>query len=91
MMGDTIDKAAGTPVTFRLRYQGPAGKKLRLIRSGKLWQQIEADSDNVAITFESRIEGSGYLRAEAAGLRGRPERGEVVHALSNPIFFAPPS
>jgi hypothetical protein len=91
LMGDTIGQPAGTPVTVRLRYQGPSEKKLRLLRNGAVWQQVIAGSDNVDLTFETRIEEPGHIRADAIGYRGRPERGEVVHALSNPLYFRPPS
>ena len=31
--------------------------------------------------------GRSYVRAELRGHRGRPERGEVVWAMGNPIWF----
>ena len=31
--------------------------------------------------------GPGYVRAELRGFRGRPERGEVVWAMTNPIWL----
>ncbi len=89
LMGDAVHGPAGTPVRFRLRYRGPAGKKLRLLRNGELWQQVVAESEETALEFESRIEEPGYLRAKVTGYRGRPERGEVVHAMTNPIYSRP--
>jgi hypothetical protein len=89
LMGDTIAARAGAPVRLRLRYRGPPEKKLRLVRNGDVWREVVAERDDVELEFELPLEEPGYLRAEAAGFRGRPERGEVVHALTNPIYFAP--
>ena len=89
LMGDTIAAPAGTPVEVRLRYRGPSGKKLRLLRDGELWRETIADGEDLELAFELPLDAPGYLRAEAAGFRGRPERGEVVHALCNPFYLAP--
>ncbi len=89
LMGDEMSAAAGSPVTLKLRYRGPAEKKLRLYRDGGLWQEAVADGEDVTLQFELPLDGPGYVRAEAAGFRGRPERGEVVHALTNPIYLRP--
>ena len=89
LMGDVIEAPVGAPVRFRLRYRGPAEKKLRLLRDGAVWQEVDIDREETTLEFESPLEASGYVRAEAAGFRGRPERGEVVHALTNPVYLAP--
>ena len=89
MMGDAIEGKAGAAIKFKLHYRGPAEKKLRLIRDGEVWQETIAERDEVTLEFESTLEEPGYVRAEAAGFRGRPERGEVVHALTNPIYLRP--
>jgi len=89
LMGDTIEAPEGAPVRFRLRYHGPAEKKLRLVRNGAVWQEAVAERDQVELEFEMPIEEPSYVRAEAAGFRGRPERGEVIHAFTNPIYLAP--
>ncbi|MDZ4277688.1 MAG: CehA/McbA family metallohydrolase [Dehalococcoidia bacterium] len=89
MVGDAIEAAAGAPVRFRLRYRGPSEKKLRLLRNGEVWQEAVAERDDVELEFEMPLEEPGYVRAEAAGFRGRPERGEVVHAMTNPIYLSP--
>jgi hypothetical protein len=89
LMGDTIEAPAGSPVRYRLRYAGPEDKKLRLYKDGALWQEWIADKDDMSVDFEATLEERCYVRAEAAGWRGRPERGEVVHALSNPLYLAP--
>jgi len=85
--GDTIDAPAGASMRFRLHYRGPSEKKLRLVRDGEVWREAVADREDVTLEFEARLEAPGYLRAEAAGFRGRPERGEVIHALTNPLYL----
>ena len=89
LMGDAIEATEGTPVRFRLSYRGPSEKKLRLLRNGELWQEVVADREETSLEFELPLEEPGYVRAEVMGFRGRPERGEVVHALTNPIYLSP--
>ncbi|MBI4570972.1 MAG: PHP domain-containing protein [Chloroflexi bacterium] len=89
LAGDAIAARQGASVRLRLRYRGPAGKKLRLVRDGAVWREAVAEREEQELEFALPLEGPGYLRAEAAGFRGRPERGEVLHALTNPIYFAP--
>ena len=74
---------------FRLSYRGPTEKKLRLLRNGELWQEAVADKEETVLEFDLRIDEPGYVRAEVMGFRGRPDRGEVVHALTNPIYIRP--
>ena len=38
--------------------------------------------------FSLDVSGTRYVRAELRGHRGRPERGEVVWAMTNPIWIA---
>jgi hypothetical protein len=87
LMGDTIAAPQDAPVTLRLRYRGPPEKKLRLYRNGSLWREEIADKSEWEKELELRLDEPGYIRAAAEGFRGRPERGEVVHALSNPLFL----
>lgn len=87
MTGDTIEAPEGTPVTFRMRYRGPPEKKLRLVQHGLLWQEHVANSTDVSVEFTQPLERDTYVRAEVRGWRGRPERGEVVHVLANPIYL----
>jgi len=44
---------------------------------------------DVDSTYEFTLEPAGrsYVRAELRGPRGRPERGEVVWAMGNPIWI----
>ncbi len=37
--------------------------------------------------FSLDVSGRSYVRAELRGFRGRPERGEVVWAMTNPIWI----
>jgi hypothetical protein len=85
-MGDALEAPPGATVRFELRYRGPSEKKLRLLRNGEVWQQAIADGEDVSLQYELRIDEPCYVRADAMGYRGRPERGEVVHALTNPIW-----
>jgi len=87
--GDAIEAKSGAPVTFTLDYRGPSEKKLRLFRDGELWQEVVADREEQSFEFELALDAPGYVRAEVAGFRGRPERGEVTHALTNPIYLRP--
>ncbi len=89
LMGDVVEAPPGAPVRFRLHYRGPAEKKLRLLRRDELWQEVVADREETTLEFEASLDEPGYVRAEVMGLRGRPERGEVVHALTNPIYIRP--
>ena len=60
-----------------------------MIRNGELWQEVVAEKEEQTVAFDMKLDEQGYVRAEAAGFRGRPERGEVVHALTNPIYLRP--
>lgn len=87
MMGDVVERREGR-AKFRLRYFGPVDKKLRVYRNRELVWEAVAPSEEHAEEFELDIEGERtYVRAEACGFRGRPDRGEVVHAMTNPVFF----
>jgi hypothetical protein len=87
MTGDTIEAPEGTPVTFRMHYRGPPEKKLRLIQDGLLWQEAVAEKTEATVEFTQPVERPCYVRAEVRGYRGRPERGDVVHVLANPIYL----
>jgi hypothetical protein len=87
MMGDTLKVHEGAGVTFRLQYAGPAGKKLRLLRGRELVLEMEAPREQYTHELTLPVTEPGYVRAEVMGLRGRPERGEVVHAMTNPVYL----
>ncbi len=85
--GDRIEAAAGTAVRFHVTYRGPDGKHLRFFSKSGLVREITADTQAHDDEFELRLEGDDYLRVEVRGFRGRPERGEVVHAMTNPVYW----
>ncbi|MBF6600916.1 MAG: PHP domain-containing protein [Dehalococcoidia bacterium] len=85
--GDRIDAPAGRSVRFHITYRGPDGKHIRLFGRDGLVREVTPETEEHDSEFELRLEGDGYLRAEVRGFRGRPERGEVVHALTNPIYW----
>jgi hypothetical protein len=84
--GDRID-ATSVPVPFRIKYRGPDGKHIRLFGREGLIREFTADREEYDVTLDLRLEGDGYVRCEVRGFRGRPERGEVVHAMTNPIYW----
>jgi hypothetical protein len=89
MVGDTVDVPEGSRVTVRVQYRGLAGKKVRLLRGREVIEEVVADAEEVTRDLPLVVDGPGYLRAEVRGTRGRPERGEVVHAMTNPLYLRP--
>ena len=89
MMGDTLEVPEGAHVTVRVQYRGLAGKKVRLLRGRAVIEEVVAGTEEVTRELSLVVDGPGYLRAEVRGTRGRPERGEVVHAMTNPLYLRP--
>jgi len=87
LQGDRIDTADGSLVRFRVSYRGPDGKHLRFFCKRGLVKEITPDVEEYDGEFELRTDGDDYLRCEVRGFRGRPDRGEVVHAMTNPIYW----
>jgi hypothetical protein len=85
--GDRIDAVVGALVKFHVKYRGPDGKHLRFFGKQGLVKEITPDVEEYDGEFELRIEGDDYLRCEVRGYRGRPDRGDVVHAMTNPIYW----
>ncbi len=85
--GDVIDALAGTTMRVHVTYRGPDGKHLRFFGKGGLVKEITPDVEEYDGEFDVRIEGDDYLRCEVRGYRGRPDRGEVVHAMTNPLYW----
>jgi hypothetical protein len=85
--GDVIAAKDGATVKFRVTYRGPDGKKLRFFGKRGLVHEITPGVEQYDGEFELSIEGDDYVRCEARGYRGRPDRGEVVHAMTNPIYW----
>jgi hypothetical protein len=89
MMGDALDVPEGSRVTVRVQYRGLAGKKVRLLRGRELIEEVVTETEELTRELSLAVDGPGYLRAEVRGTRGRPERGEVVHAMTNPLYLRP--
>jgi hypothetical protein len=85
--GDVIHPEPHQKVRFRVKYRGPDGKHLRFFRRKGLERDVVADSEEFEDEFELPCDEDDYLRVECRGFRGRPDRGEVVHALTNPIYW----
>lgn len=83
MMGDAV--APGL-TRFRVKVVGGNERRLWLIADGEPIDIIPLDRDETVLDFTLDMGGRRYLRAELRGWRGRPERGEVVWAMTNPIW-----
>ncbi|MDP9238823.1 MAG: CehA/McbA family metallohydrolase [Chloroflexota bacterium] len=87
LQGDRIDVPAGAAVRFHVKYRGPDGKHVRFFSKQGLVREVTAPVEEFDDEFELRLEGDDFVRVEVRGFRGRPERGEVVHAMTNPIYW----
>lgn len=85
--GDVLRAAPGALVRYRIRYRGPDGKHIRFFGKRGLVHEVTAPTEEHDFELELRAEGDDYVRAEVRGFRGSPDRGEVVHALTNPIYW----
>jgi hypothetical protein len=85
--GDVVETRDGSMLRFRVKYLGPDGKHLRFFSKRGLVHEITAPAEHHEAEFELRAEGDDYVRCEVRGYRGRPDRGEVVHAMTNPIYW----
>jgi hypothetical protein len=85
--GDAIDAKDGDLLRIRFRYRGPDGKHLRFFGKRGLVHEVTAPTEDFDGDFDLRVEGDDYVRCEVRGYRGRPDRGEVVHAMTNPIYW----
>jgi hypothetical protein len=84
--GDRIE-ATDRRLPVRVKYRGPDGKHIRFFGRDGLIREVTAPAETFDEEFELPLEGDGYIRCEVRGWRGRPERGEVVHAMTNPIYW----
>ena len=88
-MGDTIaPREDGRPLRFRLEVRGGMYRRLWLIADGvpidiRALNRVESTHE-----FSLDVSGTRYVRAELRGHRGRPERGEVIWAMTNPIWVS---
>jgi hypothetical protein len=86
MMGDTV---APKVVRFRVDCEGGQGRRLWIIADGEPIDIIPLDRPESRVEFTLDMNGRKYVRAELRGYRGNPSRGEVVWAMTNPIWSAP--
>jgi len=87
MMGDTVAAPEGRRVNFRVEVHGGVDRRLWLVCDGLPLDIIQLRDVDTAFNFSLELSGRSYIRAELRGLRGRPERGEVVWAMTNPIWL----
>jgi hypothetical protein len=85
MMGDTV---AAKVVRFRADCEGGQGRRLWIIADGEPLDIIALDRPESRIEFTLDMSGRKYVRAELRGYRGNPSRGEVVWAMTNPVWVA---
>ncbi|RLC59080.1 MAG: hypothetical protein DRI30_01435 [Chloroflexi bacterium] len=85
MMGDEV---GGGVVRFRVQVSGGFERRLWLIADGEPFDIIPLETNEATLDFSLDVSGRRYVRAELRGRRGRPERGEVVWAMTNPIWVA---
>jgi hypothetical protein len=83
MMGDEV-----APERTRFRAEVTAGREKRLwvVADGEVLDIVPIEEDDARVEFTVDMSRHRYLRAELRGYRGRPERGEVVWGLGNPVF-----
>jgi hypothetical protein len=87
LMGDTIAPNDGGPIRFRVDVNGGIDRRLWLIADGVPIDIRPLDRVESTLDFTLDVPGRRYVRTELRGNRGRPERGEVVWAMTNPIWF----
>jgi len=87
LMGDTISPSDGRPIRFRVDVRGGMDRRLWLIADGIPIDIRPLDKVESTHDFALDVSGRRYVRAELRGHRGRPERGEVIWAMTNPIWM----
>ena len=88
LMGDTISPLDGRLVRFRVEVNGGMDRRLWLIADGVPVDIRSLEKVETTHEFSLDVSGHRYIRAELRGPRGRPERGEVIWAMTNPIWIA---
>jgi hypothetical protein len=83
MMGDTV---APKVVRFRVDVEGGMDRRLWIVSDGVPIDIIEIDRVETQVEFTLDMSGRKYVRAELRGWRGSPSRGEVVWAMTNPVW-----
>ena len=87
MMGDTVEAAEGARVRFRAQVHGGMDRRLWLTTDDGVLDIVPLTEVDSTFDFTLEPAGRSYVRAELRGHRGRPERGEVVWAMGNPIWL----
>jgi PHP domain len=83
MMGDEVGEGR---VRFRVEVTAGRERRLWIVADGETLDIMPIDSDDAMVEFALDTSRHRYVRAELRGNRGRPERGEVVWAMTNPIW-----
>jgi hypothetical protein len=85
LMGDEV-----APERVRFRAEVTAGREKRLwvVTDAGTLDIVPIEQDDAVVEFTVDMGRHKYVRLELRGWRGRRERGEVVWALSNPIWRA---
>jgi hypothetical protein len=86
LMGDAIE-AKDDRVSFRVRCRDGGQRRLWLVSDGQILQILDMEREDFVHDFSLDVSGRKYVRAEVRGYRGRRERGEVVVAMTNPVYF----
>jgi hypothetical protein len=83
MMGDTVSPKV---VRFRVDVTGGMDRRLWIMSDGAPIDIISIDRAETQIDFKLDMGGRKYVRAELRGYRGSPARGEVIWAMTNPVW-----
>ena len=83
MMGDAV---APKVVRFRVDVTGGMDRRLWIMSDGAPIDIISIDRPETQVEFTLDMSGRRYVRAELRGYRGSPSRGEVVWAMTNPVW-----
>jgi hypothetical protein len=83
MMGDAV---APKVVRFRVDVTGGMDRRLWIMSDGAPIDIISIDRAQTQVEFTLDMSGRRYVRAELRGYRGSPSRGEVVWAMTNPVW-----
>lgn len=86
LMGDVVPVPSSGRLRCRIRYRGPVDKRIILYRNREVYWEACAPVEEYVEEIGVPVEDPCYVRLEAVGFRGRPERGEVVHAMTNPVY-----
>jgi hypothetical protein len=83
MMGDAVSPGV---VRFRVDVTGGLDRRLWIMSDGAPLDIIPLDRVEQQVEFTLDMSGRRYVRAELRGYRGSPSRGEVVWAMTNPVW-----